>query len=571
MFNRDNFRTHKPWRENRFYSTAARNFWLTLLALVVCAVISAVLLHELNSRLGGDWRRFNAGALLFMLMPLVTAVIAVDAVRQWLGLRRYGRVALEMDPYPGCIGGQVGGRATFGGLPAGARVQVLLSCIYVYISQHSSERRRTERVEWCDEGIADSHAMGGKTLLTFAFDVPGGLPPSTPAKGDYHYWQVTFAADVPGVDLKRRYRIPVFAGRERARGVIKSTSAKAAGRRLQAAQAAVDTLADGALEEAGLGRAVQYRRDGDSEFFYYPMGRHWLGAVFSAVFGVGFSWAVLGILAMGSHSLAGLLFAALFASPFALIAVGGVALALYFAFSSLWVSVTAQGVLTKRCLFGLSVLRRMVPAADTVAIRVQQTSSVSRDGRATAYFSLYLVARTYPELKVGEDIEGRELADALAAYLRRRLGVKEAPPEDVAEAGSVTAGKIPMGRSRLASAAGDGSVAEGTSIEATLTDNRAPIGAMPDEVISLLQEGHRVAAVSRLKNTRRGSLRQAREEIDRFLRDTPQLAQQPPDRVSRLVQQLEPYLPALKFAAKVYPYLIAVGLFGMLATRFHAG
>ena len=195
-------------------------------------------------------------------------------------------------------------------------------------------------------------------------------------------------------------------------------------------------------------------------------------------------------------------------------------------------SVTAQGVLTKRCLFGLAVHRRLLPAAAVTAVRIEQTAAVSGAGRKSVYYSLYLVSPCHPELKVGEDIKGRELATVLAAYLRNRLGVADAAaiPVDI--------------------------------------DGVARRSALPPEVIGLLQRGHRVAAVRQLRTLRRLPLVQARQAIYGFLRDNPQFARQPPDTISRLVLRLDPLLPLLRFAGRAYTYLIAMGLAGMLLSHW---
>ena len=168
----------------------------------------------------------NRPAIAGLLFPLAGIGLLAWAIRETVAWRRFGPTALVMDPWPGVIGGQVGGvlvlRVPY---DATLRCKVTLSCLYSYESGSGKNRKRRERVVWQREGYAHTRAHAEGTELEILFDVEGGLPESDVQQGgEYHLWRLRVEAALPGVDFARSFEIPVFATGQRARRALKPSA-----------------------------------------------------------------------------------------------------------------------------------------------------------------------------------------------------------------------------------------------------------------------------------------------------------------------------------------------------------
>ena len=150
----------------------------------------------------------NYLALIALLFPLVGIGLIVWAVRRTLEWRRFGPAPLTLDPFPGSIGGHVGGSID-AALPfdATTRFEMTLTNIHHYYSGSGKNRSRKEKALWQDVQIA--HAAHGSTgtRLTFRFDVPEDLDASDaePEGDSYYAWRLNLKAELPGADLDRDY------------------------------------------------------------------------------------------------------------------------------------------------------------------------------------------------------------------------------------------------------------------------------------------------------------------------------------------------------------------------------
>lgn len=157
----------------------------------------------------------GAGSLVALLAGVG---LAGWAVWKTLGQRRFGVLQLQMDPHPGAIGGDVAGEIDLPLLHDPAiRFAMELQCLEV---TRVREGRATfdERILWQDRrafgGVATPE---GLTRVPFRFAVPDGLPASSPPGETFHRWVLLVGADLRGVDLERRFELPVFPTGERSR------------------------------------------------------------------------------------------------------------------------------------------------------------------------------------------------------------------------------------------------------------------------------------------------------------------------------------------------------------------
>lgn len=151
--------------------------------------------------------------LLLLLFPLIGLGLlfwAIKVTREW---RRFGATPLIMNPFPGSIGGEVGGKIQVN-MTYDPQIdyKLTLSCIRSYMSgsRRSDSRARHEEVKWQDENYAKVHPSANGLDLEFRFQVPDGLPSSEEYSDNYHLWRLYLEANIPGANLDRSFEIPVY-------------------------------------------------------------------------------------------------------------------------------------------------------------------------------------------------------------------------------------------------------------------------------------------------------------------------------------------------------------------------
>jgi hypothetical protein len=180
-----------------------------------------------------------------MLFPLVGIGLLVWAVRRTLEWRRFGAAPVTLDPFPGAIGGHVGGtldiRAPY---VADAKIKLTLTSVHNRLSGSGKNRQRRERAMWQDTRLAQASPDSAGTRLRFRFDVPDDLAPSdaTQDSDAYSLWRLTLTADLPGIDVNRDYEIPVYPTREKTRQLSEFANRDADARQHTADDAAVARL-----------------------------------------------------------------------------------------------------------------------------------------------------------------------------------------------------------------------------------------------------------------------------------------------------------------------------------------
>lgn len=204
------------WRGNRIASNAVAGLRLHWLLGVAVATVSApVLIAALPEEL----EKGNYAALLGLIFPLAALCFLVSALRKTLEWRRFGRLALVLDPFPGSLGGDVGGSLE---LPLSYgprhRFEATLACCRVYQRASGESTETREDVIWDQPGLVRAAPSLDGTRLTFRFTPPRDLPESEPESNDYTRWTLHLQAALPGADLDRVFVIPVFrSGGETAR------------------------------------------------------------------------------------------------------------------------------------------------------------------------------------------------------------------------------------------------------------------------------------------------------------------------------------------------------------------
>lgn len=329
----------------------------------------------------------NRPAAFALLFPLVGAGLLTWALRETLAWRRFGAAPLVMDPYPGAIGGQVGGTVDVR-LPYDSQLtfRTSLTCVYSYMSGSGKNRRRSERVAWQTGGAAHTVPRLGHTRLEILFDVDDGLPPSDPQEGSaYHLWRLHVEADLPGVDFQRVFEIPVFPTGAASREL----------RRLSTEHPAA------AAERARLIKSVlDVRHVPGGIELYYPAFRNPLARVLGLVFGSVF--LAVGVLAGGAPLGMRVIFA--------LVGGGIAAASLYNLLLALRVRIDHVGVRTERRLLGVPAGGATLPRHEIACLTLKQSYSAHSGGKHTVFFKLQAQLDGGRAVKIGHNLAGRETA-----------------------------------------------------------------------------------------------------------------------------------------------------------------
>ncbi len=152
----------KPWLVNDDWQTAniksssKATMYFTWFFAAIWNLISAplpfVIYEEVTTK-------NNLPALIGLLFPVVGVGLLVWAIRRTLEWRRFGPAPVTLDPYPGSIGGHVGGTIDLN-LPydSNHHFSMTLICLRSYMSGSGKNRSRREDARWQDTQVAHAAA-----------------------------------------------------------------------------------------------------------------------------------------------------------------------------------------------------------------------------------------------------------------------------------------------------------------------------------------------------------------------------------------------------------------------------
>jgi len=390
------------WATNEIKSNAKIAMYVTWGFAVVWCSISAPLPFVLYEEV---FEKNNYPALLGYLFPFVGIFIVIWAVRSTLQWRKFGQIPVVLNPFPGSIGGQVGGTIeTRYPYDPTNKFLLRLSSIYSYESGSGKNRSRSERLNWQDEAISHTEMGLYGTRIVFRFDVPPELPTSDYFNRgrDYNLWRLNVTADLPGVDLDQDYEIPVYPTAQ------KSTLS---GRDLENA---ANATAEMATENAK--RRFQIINGSSGQEFLYPFGRN-LGAAFTALLaGVIFTAAAAFMLIHEHMYFFGSVFL-IFGVP---ITLGGI----YMASNSLHVfKDSSGGIVSQRRIFGIPVHRGYAFVDGMGPLTTSSHFSSQSGNKHVKHFKVHGAGRDGRKITLGEGFHGEREAKAATAIICDVLGI----------------------------------------------------------------------------------------------------------------------------------------------------
>lgn len=396
---------NQPWLDNPAWSTgeirstARSSVKASWLFALFWNAVSAPLFWVIPDELAAG----NQAAWIGVLFPLVGVFLAYQAVKTTVEWRRFGPTVLKLDPFPGAIGGHVGGEVLLDvGFHRDRSYEIALECMKYYRTDDVDR----QEVKWQAKGSARATPYGRQTRLAFRFDVPEGLPESEREDASFHCWRLHVRSDLPGVNLDRQFTIPVYATGEHSQRIDVDTSA---------------LEREDALEQMDLGGAslpFRIERRGAWVRLFFPMGRELASSLgclaLAAVFGAG-AWFVMRNApdAISWVFMAGLGF---FCAALTL-------LALYLPLNSLDVRLGDQEVRVQRRWCGLPLGRRRIHLGELREIQVKKGSSTTYMGKSTLRYRVNLILRSGGEVTIAEGLSPLARAQALQDVIKDRLGM----------------------------------------------------------------------------------------------------------------------------------------------------
>lgn len=351
----------------------------------------------------------NYLALIALVFPLVGLGLLAWAVRRTLEWRRFGPAPVTLDPFPGSIGGHVGGTIDLE-LPfdSTARFHVTLSNLHSYMSGSGKNRSRQEEARWQNERVAHAEPGSKGTRLSFRFDVPEGLDESDAAQdGDsYFRWRLNLRAELAGTDIDRDYDIPVYATARQSRNLAE--------RAMRRGRDEQDALAEGRVREL---IRVRHRPVGKSMF--YPMGRYLGANVAGLLVGAVFAGAGWHLVVREGHTI----FGSIFGGVGALVALG----AFYMMTNSLEVSLDGTSVNAVRRWLGMPVSRKRMPRSGFARFEKKSSLKAQSGGRHVIYYAIEMLDQDGNRMVVGEGFRGESEAKAAMRVIAAELGLRVRP------------------------------------------------------------------------------------------------------------------------------------------------
>lgn len=353
---------------------------------------------------------------IVFLVPLAGIGMIVFAIRRTLEWKRFGRALLTLDPFPGSIGGQVGGTIDLDlRYDPQSRFSITLSNLYSYARGHGKNRSRHEMPKWQDTQAAHVSQGARGTRLRFCFDVPGNLNESDAQPQDdmYYLWRLNLNADLPGVDIDRSYDIPVYATAQRSANLSEVSIEQARSVQEQIDIAAVRKITN-----------LQQKAGGPS--MYFPMGRYFWSGLCGTVIGSVFTLVGIGVAVGAGRPF----FGAVFGGIGFFVAVG----CFYAISNSLEIFQQGNDIRSIRRILGIPVIHRRMRRSDFAMFRNKSSAREQSGTRHAMDYVITAIDRRGRKIILAEGFTSESMVRTAERVIARAFGLKLPRPADTESA-----------------------------------------------------------------------------------------------------------------------------------------
>jgi hypothetical protein len=385
-----------PWQSRAYWASPTMNSNVKTGAkmmmgfAVVWSVISlAPLFMGIQGAKEGEWI-----ALIALLFPLVGIGLLYAAFKMRRSFNRTGYMPLTLDPYPGSIGGQLGGTIRLVSVnPEQIKSsEVTVGCVGTY---RSGKNTRTSSI-WQKSMVPLIRATADGAEISFCFDLHGDLPESEPSNSiPYKSWKASLSLELEdNLTINREYvDLPVFKTAEKSKLLNRQAYAATSAATALARDVAVDNIID--VQELSDGYAIDY-----------PIGRNKWGlglVVFGSIF------VAIGL------AIPDWIFKIVFPGIGGLIAILG----FYFFSNSLNIRIGSEGITSVRRILGITVRTRFLPSFSFKEFKESRSHSASSGNKHSQYYSIIAHGHEGQKLVVAENLKGLGEAEAAIEKLNR--------------------------------------------------------------------------------------------------------------------------------------------------------
>lgn len=394
-----NVDTTTPWLSKQYWASPIKlsnaksgSMAIGFFALVWSVISLAPLIMGIQELQTG-----NKLALIAFIFPAIGLGLIYYWTKQRLNLKATGVMPLTLDPYPGSIGGQLGGTIKL----ANRNPSELLSSeiIVACVRTSKSGKNTTTSLIWQNNMVPSAKVSAEGTDISFCFDIPADLPESQPSDSMPHTtWRLNLSLSFQdGFEIAREYvDLPVFETATQSRFLSKQAFASSSAATAQANSTAVDAIIDVQEDSSG------YR-------LYYPAGRQrW-----------GLALCLFGLMFVGiGLAIPDLIFNIIFPAVGGLCAVLG----FYFFANALDVRIGAEGITSTRTLLGITIRTRFIPSFSFKEFREKKTHSTSSGRKHTQYYSIIAHGQGGEKAVVAEGLKSNGEAQAAIEKLNQLQG-----------------------------------------------------------------------------------------------------------------------------------------------------
>jgi len=419
--------SRKQWQNGRIRPQYARlGFVITLIFFVVWTGIAlwvywinrVVIERAINRFIESGYQQFDE-MLFIPLMFLLSLVMLPSLVKTFRRFRMASKLTLNLDPYPGQVGGEVGGDLI---VPiqycSGMQAEVKINCIDVSITRSSNRSSRWEKVRYRTRADVQLMPVADGTMIRFSAITSPDLPESSvEEKGGHVYWAVRI--ELPEDNVAETFNIPVFADQS--------------GTSIDYYAAAYDSEAETVSDDiASIPETVaQITHRGNDLRIEYPAGRGgamaklliFMGVIFSMV-ALWMGYEVYTELASSRTSYFAVMVSGMIFLGFALFGVGMLFGGIYVLSNRLKVDITRDQIATSRSVFGRE-FNKNIPIDQVVALDKRVTSQTGQGASAKVNYTLYAKTRDGMKYSLGDGVPGHENADRLFKFLQQHIGLPE--------------------------------------------------------------------------------------------------------------------------------------------------
>lgn len=411
-FTEGSWRFRKGWETNHIKGVIAKELWFFWGFTIFWCSISLPIAWKIPML----FSEHGSKILFLAAFPVIGFGLFIYTIVITFQQSRFRGLRLILDPYPGSLGGQVGGILDLNSLSVAELTnnpfKVTLECIHVRGPDGAKRNVQRTQVGWSESGKAELSSTYSGTRLTFCFDAPKRLPPTTIDRREhFNYWLLTVSAKLPGADLNQNFDIPVFNS-GKVKSSLKSHNISESLAKDTSKEKEKENEAIGRLDFQATGlRNVCRATDTENGFeLSFLSLRNKVLALYSAILSFG-AWFAVYVNRMES----------IWGGLFALLGLGGIGMLIYLLFNRLHVKVTSRSTRILRTLLGIPIHWRTIALDDIKQLVINESYTTNDGVKRIAYYKIRLKHQSGNNTVVGESIPGKYLAVALQKLLQQRI------------------------------------------------------------------------------------------------------------------------------------------------------